>query len=243
MEAVKWIRKAAEQGSDKAQFTLGAMYLKGDGLVKSDNAAMSWFRKSAKQGNLQAQYNLGLCLWDSEDEELRSSAITWMERAAHAGYAPAQCELGIRYITGEGLPQSDPAALRWFSLSAEQGYVPAQYNLAVLYLYGGSCLSPDESSAFQWFSRAAKEGYRDAQFYLGCLYERGNAVSRDVKAAKTWLTMAMEGGSAEAREVLNEMERDEDFAIGKEDMPRLPFGSDLPPAPSVKNDTDEKKEA
>ena len=49
-EAVKWYRKAAEQGHAAAQNNLGAMYANGQGVARSDAEAVKWFRKAAEQG-------------------------------------------------------------------------------------------------------------------------------------------------------------------------------------------------
>jgi len=49
VEAVKWYRKAAEQGDADAQFNLGVRYDAGQG-VQQDMAA-AWLRKAAEQGH------------------------------------------------------------------------------------------------------------------------------------------------------------------------------------------------
>lgn len=50
-EAVKWFRKAAEQGFATAQSNLGWMYEKGRGVPQDDKEAIKWYRKAADQGN------------------------------------------------------------------------------------------------------------------------------------------------------------------------------------------------
>ena len=50
-EAVKWYRKAAEQGNADAQNTLGVMYDKGEGVEQDKEEAVKWFRKAAEQGD------------------------------------------------------------------------------------------------------------------------------------------------------------------------------------------------
>ncbi|MCK9681056.1 tetratricopeptide repeat protein, partial [Haemophilus influenzae] len=40
----------AEQGYAKAQFNLGVMYAKGQGVKQDDFEAVKWFRKAAEQG-------------------------------------------------------------------------------------------------------------------------------------------------------------------------------------------------
>ena len=54
-EAVKWYRKAAEQGDADAQFNLGACYFLGNGVEKNDSEAVKWWRRAAEQGNAKAQ--------------------------------------------------------------------------------------------------------------------------------------------------------------------------------------------
>ena len=52
---------------------------------------------------------------------------------AEAGATEAQYSLGVKYDTGEGVPQDDAEAVRWYRLAAEQGHASAQYNLGVQY--------------------------------------------------------------------------------------------------------------
>lgn len=54
-EAVKWFRKAAEQGLALAQFDLGECYLEGTGVDKDEKEAVKWFRKAAEQGLGEAE--------------------------------------------------------------------------------------------------------------------------------------------------------------------------------------------
>ena len=59
-EAVKWYRKAADQGDAAAQFNLGVMYATGQGVPQDYAEAVKWYRKAAEQGHAGAQYNLGV---------------------------------------------------------------------------------------------------------------------------------------------------------------------------------------
>ena len=54
-EAVKWYRKAAEQGDDVAQFKLGEMYKEEKGVPKDMTEATKWIRKAAEQGHEYAK--------------------------------------------------------------------------------------------------------------------------------------------------------------------------------------------
>ena len=47
LEAVKWYRKAAEQGDITAQFHLGLCYEYGKGVEADQSEAVNWFQKAA----------------------------------------------------------------------------------------------------------------------------------------------------------------------------------------------------
>ena len=62
-EAVKWFRKAAENGNSAAQSNLGIFYDYGKGVQQDYAEAVKWYKKSAEQGNTSAQYSLGMCYY------------------------------------------------------------------------------------------------------------------------------------------------------------------------------------
>ncbi len=57
--AIKWYRRAAGQGLADAQYNLGVMYYKGQGVPQDYAVAARWYRKAAAQGLASALYNLG----------------------------------------------------------------------------------------------------------------------------------------------------------------------------------------
>ena len=59
-QALKWYRKAAEQGYVFAQFNLGVMYDNGEGVLEDDKEAVKWYRKAAEQRYAKAQLKFGL---------------------------------------------------------------------------------------------------------------------------------------------------------------------------------------
>jgi TPR repeat protein len=58
--AARLYRPFAEQGVASAQFSLGVMYAKGQGVPQDYQAALKWFHKAAEQGDAAAQNYLGL---------------------------------------------------------------------------------------------------------------------------------------------------------------------------------------
>eukprot|EP01052_Picozoa_sp_SAG31_P015483 SAG31_NODE_996_length_10492_cov_4.648802_7_plen_238_part_00 len=82
-EAVRWFRKAAEQGHSDAQAMLGLCYDNGSGVAKDEAEAVRWYRKAAEQGDSDAQYSLGVCYDNgsgvAKDE---AEAVRWYRKAA-----------------------------------------------------------------------------------------------------------------------------------------------------------------
>jgi TPR repeat protein len=58
-KAMDYFQKAADQGEDNAQYSLGVMYANGEGVPKDYRKAVEWYQKAAEQGNVYAQHSLG----------------------------------------------------------------------------------------------------------------------------------------------------------------------------------------
>ena len=92
-QAARWYLKAAEQSHALAQFNLGIMYSKGQGVPRDKNISMMWMGKAAELGDAAAQYELGIrqhrMSLDQAPEpagELRIEAYKWLQLAAAQGY-------------------------------------------------------------------------------------------------------------------------------------------------------------
>jgi len=102
--AVKWYRKAAEQGHANAQFKLGYMYEDGCGVDRNNSTAVEWYRKAAEQGHADAQYNAGkMYEYGKGVDKNYSTAVEWFRKAAEQGYANANSKLGWMYENGWGV--------------------------------------------------------------------------------------------------------------------------------------------
>ncbi|MBF0161556.1 MAG: sel1 repeat family protein, partial [Magnetococcales bacterium] len=125
-----WLRKAAEQGLAKAQYRLGRLYDKGQGVDQDLPGAAAWYRQAAEQGVTAAQNNLGNLYRDGrgvlQDHE---AAVTWYRKAATQGDSVAQFNLGLMYGSGLGVVEDKDQALFWYRKSAKQGNVKAQAKL------------------------------------------------------------------------------------------------------------------
>ncbi len=59
-EALRWYRRAGDQGYAAAQYNLGQAYNLGNGVEKDPAEAARWWQKAAEQGMAKAQFNLGM---------------------------------------------------------------------------------------------------------------------------------------------------------------------------------------
>jgi S1-C subfamily serine protease len=90
-EAVKWWRKAAQQGHPNAQCNLGVCYARGDGVAKDAVEAVKWYRKAAEQGSARAQYTLGVCFAGGDGlAKDYVEAYKWENLASAQGHAEAK---------------------------------------------------------------------------------------------------------------------------------------------------------
>jgi TPR repeat protein len=84
--AVKWYRRAADQGRDDAQYQLGHLYYKQNDYAE----AAKWFHLAAGQGRADAQSNLGVMY--AEGDGVPSDyvqAFMWFSLAAAQNHKDA----------------------------------------------------------------------------------------------------------------------------------------------------------
>jgi hypothetical protein len=85
-EAMRWDRKAADQGNAQAQNRIGWLYQNGLGVARDYVEAMRWYRMAADHGNVPAQAHIGWLYqngWGVAQDSAEARA--WMQKAAAAG--------------------------------------------------------------------------------------------------------------------------------------------------------------
>ena len=114
-KAVKWYRKAAEQGYANAQHRLGVMYYNGQGVPKDDGEAVKWCRKAAEQGFANAQIMLGLFYSEGSIPEDYVEAYAWCSVAVRqtAGTPEALSKVKAK-LTPEQLAEGQKRATELF---------------------------------------------------------------------------------------------------------------------------------
>ena len=85
--ALREWRPLAEQGLDLvAQFNLGQMYRKGEGVPQDDQTAVKWYRLAAEQGLAKAQFDLGVMYYKGRGVlQNHVRAYMWINIAASLG--------------------------------------------------------------------------------------------------------------------------------------------------------------
>ena len=210
-EALKWYRKAAEQGHASAQYSLGRMYQNGTGVARDPAEAVRWYRKAAEQDNARAQCNLGFMYGTGKGVAQDSvEAVRWYRKAAEQGDVRAQDNLGIMYDHGKGIAQDLVEAVRWYRKAAEQGDAKAQCNLGFMYDRGRG-VAQDPIESVHWYRKAAEQGNARAQCSLGFIYDTGEGVARDPVKAAYWLRKAAEQGDVFAKIKLDYLNRRSTF--------------------------------
>lgn len=114
-------RKAADQGHSGAQYHLGMMYRRGQGVRTDPVEAVRWYRMAADQDHVRAQFWLGWMYRRGRGVERDyTEAARWYGKAADRGHAMAQHNLGLLYRHGKGVPPNQVEAYKWLSLFVAQ---------------------------------------------------------------------------------------------------------------------------
>lgn len=219
-EAVKWFRKAAEQGHADAQHYLGVSYHYGIGATRDYSEAVKWYHKAAEQGHAAAQYSLGYMYERGYGvPKDYSEAARWHHKAAEQGYATAQYKLGSMYENGHGVPKDYSEAVKWYRKVAEQGDENARGKIRELEVKLSTSAQTDMQAVRDEIKRLCDAGnyqkclelcrkYPDdsnSQYYIGALYTEGKGVTQDYSEAVKWFRKAAEQGYAAAQYCLGTM--------------------------------------
>jgi hypothetical protein len=195
--SVEALTYAADGGEPLAQWKLGRMYARGEGVPRDDAKAYNYFER------LVESYN--------EDDP---------DRPDIAAISNAFVSVGVYCLNG--IPNSeikaDPErALEMFQYAATNfGDPDAQYNLARMYMDGAAGLARNNMRAARWLALAADKGHHPAQALLGHLLFLGEGVPRQRARGLMWLTIAKNGAQGAKDEWIRELHA-KDLAAASDD--------------------------
>jgi len=133
-------------------------------------------------------------------------AVKWLKAAADDGDALAQYWLGLSFLMGEGVEQSDAKARGWFTRAADQELSVAQKMLGELAANPlmDKKLFPEKGAA-GWFAKAAAQGHGEAADSLSLLY----ANDKEMAKAAFWNAIALRQKAPGARDMGYDRQLDE----------------------------------
>ncbi len=200
------VYEAAEDGDAFAQNEVALRYHEGYTVEQSDEKAFEWWKKAAAQDFPAALYGVGNCYqngWGVE-EDMGKAVEYWM-KAAEKGHDVSQYFIGSCYYNGIVLEVDQEKAFEWWRKAAEQGVPEAELNMGV-FCVNGRFVPQNFEEAFNWFKRAAEHGHCDASYELGVWYYKGKCgVEKDLHMAVKYFKEALELGSEQAQEALDEV--------------------------------------
>ena len=147
--AVVWLTEANNQGNIKAEYLLGLLYERGEGVAQDFDQSRYFFGKAADQAYPPAQYKLGKMLIDTDfdnpekdnetTEEIKkiiARGVVLIRKSAASGYALSQYELGLLEYNGDLVKKDSDDALVNFKNAAAQGIAVSAYMAAICYVNG-----------------------------------------------------------------------------------------------------------
>lgn len=182
LEALPWLRRAANLENGYANYLLGFMYSKGQGVDKDEAKGFEYFLKGAEQGDVNAMFRAGHSYrfgWGTSGNIV--SAREWYQKAANAGNVEALLEMGDSYYSG-----SNPGEIiEWFEkfLNKEGKLNERQMEeLGLSYYY-----NKQYQKSLEWLIKACNEGQRNREvgLFIRAIYSKGlGGVAKDRKAGR-----------------------------------------------------------
>lgn len=166
----------AQNNNSYAQYRLGKMYLKGEGVEQDAEYGVRWLLKAIKQNNSYAEYLLGKVILKGEylpmDDNMPLDvygAVELLLKSSDQGNEYASYTLGKMFIEGELLPQDIGTGFELLLKATEKNCIPAWYFLGKMF-YMGIGVEKDIDAAIYYFEKAVKGKNLFAAYQLGKIY-------------------------------------------------------------------------
>ena len=182
----------AVAGDREAQYQLGAVLERGDGLPRDQRGATGWYGRAAEQGHAKAALALNRRRHDGaaiEADEAKIVVALGVE--IDKGNTDAMRALADMRIYGRGAPRDPEAALALLRRAATAGDSDAEIDLANLYLIGAPGVPQNRGEGLRWMTEASNHGNIDAMHQLGYLYTHiSDSALRNPAEGYRWLMRA-----------------------------------------------------
>ena len=152
----------AARGDEDAQYHIGMMLLRGQGIEKNPREAIYWLGLAAEGGDASAQFELGQIYREGAYVKRdNTKALLLYQKSAEQNHSVAQYDLFEILYFGQGTTKDVAAAMDWLHRSAEDGFSVAQHRLGKFYRDGEN-VSKDRAKASRLFQNAANQNYEPA---------------------------------------------------------------------------------
>lgn len=164
----------ADHGSTDpcAQFLMGNIYLKGEGVKQDLTEAFWWFHKSAVQNYVNSQHMIGVFYlrgWGRRSNTMQ--AIIWLQKAADQNCSHSLALLAGIYLTNDPRTKNVSKGLELLHKAAQNGSEIAMNQLGLLY-FQGTHVKVDHAKAQHFWQQAVKQNFIPAQISLARFYLR-----------------------------------------------------------------------
>ncbi|HWU72272.1 MAG TPA: tetratricopeptide repeat protein, partial [Sphingomonas sp.] len=146
-----------------------------------------------------ADTKAGVDAWNRGD--YRAAVDEW-RKAAIAGDADAQFNLGQAYKLGRGVPVDLAMAESWYRKAALQGHAQAEDNYGLALFQDGR-----RAEAVPWLEKSVGRGEPRAELVLGTMLFNGDGVERDWVRAYALMTRSSGAGLPQGSQTLAEMDK------------------------------------
>lgn len=185
-EAIKWLKKAADNKMPLAYNQLGHCYYR----LENYQEAIVWYKKAIDDMYFYSNRTLSnttCCLLGSCYYHLKNyqEAIIWLKKAIENGDTDSYFWLGWCY----SVQQNYQEAIIWYKKAVENGDTN-------LYGYLGECYFQQQNyqEAITWLKKAAANGDMRVCGYIGTSYMN----SKNYREAILWLKKALDNGDTHA---------------------------------------------
>ncbi len=175
--AMKYFRRASEDGNIVADWYLGHMYRTGRGVPQDDATAYSYYSRVAE-------------LYDADESDQNRLRITVDAMVRLADYQRTG-------VASAGIAQNPVAAARiYLKIATTYGHPAAQYALGVMSIKGQG-MKRNPQQGLKWLIAAARKRHATSEAYLGELYLEGKLVRPDRTRAVMWYILARQSARPE----------------------------------------------
>lgn len=197
-EALKWFKKASENGYFPAICNVSLCYAQGDGVEMN-------FDKALKIANVLQNYNpclyyavLGNIYDYAKNETL---AFDNYKKAAELGDPESELYYGTYLYEGKAGKSNRKLGVKYLRCAAKKGVEAANFKMASLYELGEDEVGIKQSDvlAVKNYREAARKGNSDAQLKLAGIYRDGLlGVNKNPKESFKWFLILAENGDVSA---------------------------------------------